>query len=873
MGTEKPFRNVLIDAASSGYEYAPTAGLMHLAVFPGEPPLTLVRGIVRADRGRAAQNARPAGMQKLREVLGTDRMLRFLRWFLFDPDTMLAAGAAIELYELGERRLFLLGPALLRALHDGGYVKRAEEILSMLDGAGAEGAHWIAFQISHHSQELHGAHSGWWRILFKAIGTVPSDGPHLLGQCMSAIGEFLLARYPEVRQGFRELLTGPNAGAFRSVLRDRLTDADPAKRHGAAMVLVASDPSTEARALEEVVRLKSRQRHGAWHEWERFCLSLKFGPSVVSHLESRLGSFSAESEVFALAILYRNGVDLNDRQFERLVSGELEWLIGVDEPSQAPQARRSLGVLLKIVEDAPNQLAMRAANKVLERFSADLTPEQHARVVLLTLDTANWQPPNFQSELAKMRQDSAYADLIRTTSERMVSLGFTRPMLEVLHETQREPTLWEGIIWSELCTGAIGRDAEKHGQWILDFIRDVPAQRSSVGAASRKFLFDARLRQPHTQDAISWLALLAHEGGQLSQLELEQVIVQHSPITASAFVALIARLGHIPPNIRPRHSVGMPSHLGIHTTTSPPTAPSFESLVEFGRPSETLHPQLCQTIEASLFGDPITQEQMGTIASQGENGILIVGALATAYGTLPEPRLATAILGYRQPRPIPQDQCHARLVEIWRRILDIGRFDKQWQTGYIEELNSALSSQTGHVSSVAAALLATQQNLNAEQVAIVFRRLTEDIFDDHHLCGYLADWLSGEVSEEIRPPLVLAIEQGLSSLDGQPWDSDQSHPRDAGPYLLIPLISWKTTGKTDDRSKRVFLRGLRMALMPERQMPNRETRRQGIDDVYPLLAATSRVVLQEAIQYGRSVEDIATRALCRLFLFEIGDNA
>jgi hypothetical protein len=61
----------------------------------------------------------------------------------------------------------------------------------------------------------------------------------------------------------------------------------------------------------------------------------------------------------------------------------------------------------------------------------------------------------------------------------------------------------------------------------------------------------------------------------------------------------------------------------------------------------------------------------------------------------------------------------------------------------------------------------------------VFRHLTESIFDDHYLCARLANWSSGEVSEYIRPALVLAVEQGLSSLDGQPWDSDQSHPRDA----------------------------------------------------------------------------------------------
>jgi hypothetical protein len=163
-----------------------------------------------------------------------------------------------------------------------------------------------------------------------------------------AIGEFLLVRHPEVRQGFRELLIGPNATAFRGAIHDRLGDADPAVRHGAGMVLVTSDPSTEARALEEVVRSKSRQRFGGWHEWERFCLSLKFGPPVISHLESRLGSFTPESEVFALAILYRNGIYLDDSQFERLISGELTWVIGVDEPSEVTRSGRSLGVLLKI---------------------------------------------------------------------------------------------------------------------------------------------------------------------------------------------------------------------------------------------------------------------------------------------------------------------------------------------------------------------------------------------------------------------------------------------------------------------------------------------------------------------------------------------
>jgi len=688
---------------------------------------------------------------------------------------------------------------------------------------------------------------------------------------MGAIGEFLLARHPEVRQGFRELLIGPNAAAFRGAMHDRLGDADPAVRHGAAMVLVTSDPSTEARALEEVVRSKARQRYG-WHEWERFCLSLKFGPPVVSHLESRLGAFTLESDVFALAILYRNGVELEDSQFERLIFGELRWVIGIDEPSEATQSRRSLGVLLKIAEGGPDPMVIPAANKLLERFGPDLNPEQQARLVALTLDTSNWRMPDFQIELQKMKHDGAYAELIERTSLRLVSQGFRMPLLELLHQAESNPAIWETIVWNELCTGSIGRDADTHGQWILDLARDLPEQLKAVGSASRKFLFDPRIQQPQHQDAITWLALLAHEAGQLSQDETEQVIVRYHPIGASAMVPLLARLGHIPTNLTRRHSVGMPGALPNIGQRSVAGAP-LDAFMEFARPSDTLHPELCRSAEESFFIDPLTKEQMDLLVQQSKNGTLIAGGLAVAYGELPDPKWATAILGYRQARPVPQDQCHSRLIEMWRIILGVGRGDPNWRSRYIAELDRALSANSGDVSAIASELLANQGWLNPEQLSTALRQLIQDVFDDHRLTAGLSDWLSGEIPGAIGLSLAGPIEQGLSTLDGQPWDSDKSHPRDAGPYMLISLLRWKLSGQTDDRSKRVFLRGLRMALMPERQMPNREARQQGIEDVYPLLAATPRSVLQEVIQYGRSIDDLATRTLCSLFLLEFGERA
>ena len=89
---------------------------------------------------------------------------------------------------------------------------------------------------------------------------------------MSGLGCFVLARNPEIRQKFGQLLTGRDGNHFQSALRARLTHPSITVRHGAAMILLLANPKTEAEALEVVVRAKSARHSGTWHEWERFWL-------------------------------------------------------------------------------------------------------------------------------------------------------------------------------------------------------------------------------------------------------------------------------------------------------------------------------------------------------------------------------------------------------------------------------------------------------------------------------------------------------------------------------------------------------------------------------------------------------------------------
>ena len=387
--------DVLIKRARQGYESAASCAWLWMKFNNDRPPIAIVKALVRA-RG----SSRPGAdleecIDHCIHRIGQQSWEALLRWCLFEGDSHLAAGAAIEVYNRGERRLPVLGEPLLGALHDGGYVRRAEEILFILirDG-GAKAVTWLAKHIAAMKNDMTGAHSGWWRIFLSELSRLDDDGPQLLSRSIGGLGCFLLSRYPEVRQLFRNLLTGSRGTDYRNALREQLEDINPAIRHGAAMALVVCDPTNESTALEVVVRSKSRESHGSWHEWERFCLSLSFGPSVLAYLESKLPTFDSSAEVFALAILNRSSIKLDPKRYERLVRGLLHWEHWAVRSRRTRAIRLSqfclLEPLVKVVETEINRDATRAAEKLLQYHSERFTLPLDAKCASLAITGGPW---------------------------------------------------------------------------------------------------------------------------------------------------------------------------------------------------------------------------------------------------------------------------------------------------------------------------------------------------------------------------------------------------------------------------------------------------------------------------------------------------
>jgi hypothetical protein len=849
------------------------AALLYLSLSQNRPASRLVRAILTQKRGRKPNRQHLHTSQKLKELLGAESFARFCRWYLFDGDTMLSAGAAIELFDLGDRRLDLLGSALIQALHDGGYVPRAEEILATLIAEeGQSAAESIVSNIANAHRDRSGGHSGWWRLLFQSIRDPRLRGPELLVDCMRGVGEFLLPRYPEIRSGFRDLLLDPQSSRFRSALHGALNHAEPEIRHGAAMVLITSDPTNEAKALETVVSWKSRRDHGVWFEWEQFCLTLRFGLSVLSHLQSKLALFAGESRIFALAILFQNEIELDDAHFQELTTGSLTSLFSSEILGAAAHADRIQKALLKAVDEGTEEPARKAAEILLNQHPEALDDEHRVRCTVLALDSNAWRNPEFASELGRLKQDPHYAALMTSESQRIVERGFKRPLIDQIYEAERIPSLWEDLVWNEVCNDSPGFRVASHGQWILEFLVSSSTSKVAIGKAARKFLFDPRMTQRfNTDEPQSWLALLAHEAGELREEELGEIVDRIDPIDKSAYVPLITRLGRAPKDGRRRRYRQPPQPSGTNAIL--PETATFERFMEFARPADVMHPEFCSLIEQSLFNEPFSTKQLQALADQSQQGALVAGGLATVYGILPDPGWALIAIGQRAPGGFQNQHCMLTLLRLWRIALFVAKNDNDWRSRYLARLKRAISDNGPSLSSVASEVLEIDHSLNAEHLNIVLKHVVQTIFDDHDLYPRLAQWLSTQEAKGTLEEASSSVDAALTELDLQPWNADESHPMDAGPYLMFPLLRWRLADATEIVSRRVFLRGLKMAILPprssDRQLSGLPNRFVGIEDVAPLIATVDRAHLQETIRYGLTLDDEELRTICRLFAFDI----
>ena len=851
-------------------EHSRKAAWLFASLFPGERfPARIARALMRWHALVPEDRSVAAAVEACATVAGDTAWLRFVRWCLSDPDHGVVGGAAVLLHERGEAPLVTLGEPLLHALHDGGYVRSAEGILSELVArAGPQGLQWLVSHMAHR-QGLDGGHSGWWRILLHHLDPEAAESPDLLARAVAAVGPYLLPRYPEVRDGLNRLLSGPTGERFRATLSRRLVDLDPRIRHGAASVLITHDPRGEAQALTVLVGMRDDFDRFD-HEWDPFCLSLSFGPTVLEHLHSRLGTFDKEGRAFALALLRRHLYRLTSAEEEELFGhllGRRGWsLEGEGGERTAFESEEGYRYLLRQLDAPAGERSGRAAGRLLERFQSRLSPQQEAKCWGHSCMLRLYNPEVLQQQVRRVLEDDAYRDRVRGTFEEAARHLGHPSLLEHAAGAATDPERWRDVVWALLCEDrGIGMEVEDRGQVLLDLGRDRSHDAPAIGRAARALLDDPRVTSSASPEVRQWLALLAHEFARLPAKEVRKALTCGAPISFAAARALLGRLGSLPADMpRRQYPSDYPDDLRDAAAVAPPREPS-RALLEYARPADALHPDTCPAVEDLLYAGEIVEEDLRSIARAGSSGILIAETIRFCAG-LPA-RLDDRVPLVLRPPPYAwgTDRCFQRLRWNLRTAHQVAlEEDSSAREGYVRLLDERIAGDEEYVAALGQELLRFRGDLRADQVRAVFEDFVHRAgVYRQDLAGPLAEWLATVEGGETARSVAEGAEHAINLLvqRGQPRGAVNEA---AYPYLLFPLALWALRGHCPDESVRMYWLGVRLAFRAFSAEQGARHSLEVLEDVSPLARRVPQPIWDIVRHAGASSEDPTVRTLVQL---------
>jgi hypothetical protein len=853
-----------------------SAALLYLRLFAGTPiPPDTLCGVIRWwGAAPDSQTCREA-VSRCEHALGPQIWQQFIRWCLTDPERGVAAGAALLLHQAGERRMPVLDDVLLDALHDGGYVPRAEEVLgSLLDDDRPRAVRWLSGKIASY-KEMYGAHSGWWRLLFRILDPAAPDSPSVLAGCVGGIGPFLLARHAAVRAGFRGLLQDAHGGRFRETLQRLLDHPEPVIRHGAASVLLFCDPAVSTDALLTVVATRS-ELPGHYHEWERFCLTLSIGPTLLAALHGSLGTVDKAGRALALAILHRNGYNLTPREREELYGALLEvgnWsLCPAVEDRQGRAAETWIRFLERQVEREGGERAQRAADHLLLRFGNLLSGEQRSRCCRLAAQAPHSSPADLEEQLARVLLEGppeAPAGVPVSTGETPRSPG----VLDLVAETKRNPARWKDVVWALCCQQGFGMETEDGGEVLLHIGRDDPTAGQHIGSAALALVDDVRLVERQV-DARHWLALLASEFGSLPTERIRQVLSGAQPIFGSATRALIARLREVPADMMRRPTVvDTPLDLGrLAPVLSAETL--LSRLVECGRDAAAIHPDTCGLIECTLCTVAMEEDQVARVAEQGRVGAAIALTLRFCAGL---PHSLSDWMSLLEDGMLFWD----RQSPCWGRVARNGHMahdaalngSTALRQHYCQLLDGALLTGTDRFGVYAMELLRWQKGFTASQVGPIFEALAGGCTAaNQRTWDSLVPWVAALEAGPLESAVADAAEHGVLVLNGRGFPKEPGE-RLAEPAILFPLAIWALKGTCSPESISVYWYGLRLLFMGAATWGGPARVRHLFDALAPLVQKVSPGIWVQVRRVPPIFSDPGLSTMLRVFASLGGDCA
>lgn len=368
----------------------------------------------------------------------------------------------------------------------------------------------------------------------------------------------ILSRYSEIRNSYKDLLL--NKPQYRDFAKEATKHIDFKIRSNANSILLVCFPEEAQEELENVIYMASNRLSGI-DEWLRFCMKLNYSKIALENIRSKLNTFPDLSKIFALFILYHQGIKLTEEEIDILILGllgkgymfDIGNVFKIENDLKRVSAQSEFfSKIVKILHEGDLPLAKKAGSILSSFHYGKLSKYELGKVCVY--DCEEWERNLYSLEKnqIKLFED---ADFLK---------GFDEANALILEKTGKESnlSLYKKVIinkenlWADFILKLTHTDShiddsklELLYNWLLSLRKKDSNYTDKVGDSIVELLsYPAIIENISYNSYFPYYSLIASEFS-ANKLNLENVLSEYR-CKDDLQVAFLYRLGFVPDNFR-----------------------------------------------------------------------------------------------------------------------------------------------------------------------------------------------------------------------------------------------------------------------------------------------------------------------------------
>lgn len=809
-GAQEEVENAL-EIACRSINYQPQNALrLWLEITNGEIPKLIIDNCLSLI-GQGVEELLP----KLEERIGKDSLYAYCRFNVLYLSSISDSAATIIYEHCGEDNPFLIAEPILKksSWFDYKNIQR-EKILNEIIYNTEKGDEFIIRHIPNID-----ARSGIPELYLKYFLTSIQKSSNLyINDFLNVVrylDKYSLPRYPEIREGFTKVLLKRE---YYIALKESLGHLDIYLRYNAASVLLVCNPVNEKEALEIIIRSASKNFTDN-KELLRLCMKLNFSKSMLDFIYDLLNELTELSKVFAIKLLYHNNeYRLNNELLGELITGllgdayYLDWSGNLsDDGVDRVVGQEKLYSLVRTGLNSDKfKIRESSASSLLYYYSGKLKIKDKAYCWLLHIQYSERALIDFHERFQHLFEDSEFVQEIKDKAKEIEKThDIKEPLLLKYYEAIREKGDWKDFFLALLKKG---RHLDLHLDDLYVFITRIGNSASLVKKKMGKSIKELMAYPIFSQDKeynslIPQLAILAHEFGELTNLEITQTLTKYRIFQQEVACALLSRLGSIPQGFHSER--GNIEHIAIFAK-NPKTsfknvgAAELMVLLEDG---EDIPIELTTAIESVLLKGDLTNKDLIKLSAKGNLATyfsIVVGFSRNPKMELQDFAKAGEIGGPKYFARVRTQHHKSILLKIKEALVS----DDAWKESYVEALINDITDRTKSIDVVD--LFTELFSLNANFDARLLPNLFEVLLQTPYRCNLnLVYWINEYVinlDDEKQKELIKPLKTVLKAVNS----SNERHENE------LELMAWSLSlillyveKKVDKDIERGFLTGLK----------------------------------------------------------------